>query len=442
MKDPETEITSLKRDSRLRESDRQRHGMAPPQSPLLLPLLVALLFAARAAAAASCSVLAFGAACDDASDDAPHIQRALDDVASCAAVVIPAGRSCVSRALNVSRMSGRALLVKGDLVVWRDPKTYPTSKALNMFVSDADGSWTGAVLSNFTLAGGGRLVGGGAAWWPTGGDARPRLVWLPNATDLLIANLTLVDSPAWNIGIRGERMRVEGVRVESGMGSCGGFGHAPNTDGVNMGGHDIVVRELFVHNGDDCMPVTTGNDGATSNVLLENVHCECGTNGAVVYNQGGSVSGLVARNVTVAGTNQGAGVKLARPGKDATGGLVENITFGPGYVIERPRYAALYVNVFQEDAQPPCVLPAKPDLPHWLTVRGLTFANVTARGVAAGQAAGCFRCTPGAPCDATFDGVSVLSDGGAPAGDFVCLNMRGSAGAAGSVPAACSAGPR
>ena len=416
-------------------------GCSVARAVASLVLLLAAAAARAARPAAACSVLDYGAACDDAADDAPHIQRALDDAAACAAVVIPAGRRCVSRALNVSRMSGRALLVEGDLVVWRDPKTYPTSRSTNMFVSatDADGSWTGAALAGFTLAGGGRLVGGGKAWWPAGGDTRPRLVWLPNATDLLISNLTLIDSPAWNIGIRGERMRVEGVRVESGADSCGGFGHAPNTDGINMGGHDIVVRDLYVHNGDDCMPVTTGNDGSTSNVLLENVYCECGTNGAVIYNQGGTVSGLVARNVTVVGTNQGAGVKLSRPGKDATGGLVENVTFGPGYVIDRPRFAALYVNVFQEDAQPPCVLPPKPDLPNWLTVHRLTFVNVTARDVSSGQAAGCFRCTPGAPCDATFDGVSVLTSSGAPAADFVCLNLRGSAGEAGSVPAACKA---
>jgi hypothetical protein len=32
-----------------------------------------------------------------------------------------------------------------------------------------------------------------------------------------------------------------------------------------------------------------------------------------------------------------------------------------------------------------------------------------------------------------------LTSSGAPAADFVCLNLRGSAGAAGSVPAACKA---
>jgi polygalacturonase len=403
-----------------------------------LPLIL-VLAAARAAAQPACSVLSYGARCDNATDDAPAIQRALDN-AACSSVVIPAGRACVARALNISRMTDRTLLVEGDLVVWRDPATYRTTAATNMFLSatSSDGAWTGSALSRFTLAGGGRIVGGGAAWWPMAGDSRPRLVWVPNASDVTIANLTLIDSPAWNIGLRGDRLLITDVRVESGRGSCGGFGHAPNTDGANVGGHDITVRNFFVHNGDDCVPITTGNDGTTSNVLVENVHCECGTNGVVVYNQGGTTRGVTARNVTVLGTNQGAGVKLSRPGKDATGGLVTNVTFGPEYHISYPRYAALYVNVFQEDAQPPCVLPAKPDLPNWLTVRGVDFAGVTAQ-LSGSAFSGCFRCTPGAPCDATFDGVAVTRDGGGAAAPFVCLNMRGPAGPRGSEPPACAA---
>jgi hypothetical protein len=336
-------------------------------------------------------------------------------------------------------MSGRALLVQGELHLWRDPKTWSTTQHNNMFLSSTsyDGAWTGSLLESFTLAGGGTIVGGGEAWWPLGKTVnRPRILWVPNASDVTVANITLVDSPAWNLGLRGDHILIDSVRVESGLSSCGGYGHSPNTDGANVGGHNITVRNFWVHNGDDCVPITTGNDGSTRGVLVENAHCECGTNGVVVYNQGGVVANVIARNVTVKGTNQGAGVKLSEPRRDATGGLVENVTFGPDYHILHPRYAALYINVFQEDAQPPCVLPAKPDRPKWLTVHNLTFVALTA-SVIDGQAAGCFRCTPGLPCDANFYSVSVTLDSGAPAPDFICHNVRGSVGGAGSVPSAC-----
>lgn len=267
----------------------------------------------------------FNALCDNATDDAPAIQAALDD-SSCNTVVIPASRRCVSRALNISQMSSRALSIQGDLVVWRDPRTYSRTSHNNMFLSatDGDGSWTGSALSNFSLFGGGRVLGGGASWWPDAGTNRPRTLWIPNCSSISISDLTLVDSPAWNIGLRGHQITVERVTVISGADSCGGFGHAPNTDGCNIGGHDITVRDFTVHNGDDCVPITTGNDGTTSDVLIENVSCECGTNGVVLYNEGGTISNIFAKNVSVKNTNQGAGVKLAQPGRDATGGLVKS----------------------------------------------------------------------------------------------------------------------
>ena len=92
--------------------------------------------------------------------------------------------------------------------------------------------------------------------------------------------------------------------------------------------------------------------------------------------------------------------------------------------------------MFQEDAQPPCVLPSKSDLADWLTVEDLTFTNVTAT-VVHGQAAGCFRCTPGKPCAAAFDNVSVKEEGsGKVAPGYVCLNTFGTTAGA-SEPAAC-----
>lgn len=178
------------------------------------------------------------------------------------------------------------------------------------------------------------------------------------------------------------------------------------------------------------MPVTTGNLGFTRGVFARNISCACGTNGGVIYNQGGTVSNVTFSGFTVRNTNQGAGVKLSEPGRDATGGLVENVAW-VDYSIEGPRYAALYINVFSEDAQPPCKLPAKPGLNNWLTVRGAVFRNVSAS--APGAAAGCFRCTPGSPCSMQLDGVRVAGE----SSGWACLNAAQSVGAGGAEPAAC-----
>lgn len=259
---------------------------ASPARALLLALLaLALGPASGAAPSGVCDVTQppYSARCDNATDAAPAIQRALND-ATCAAVLIAAPLPCVSRALNLSAMSGRALLIApgSELAAWRDPRTYSLTAHNNMLLSatDGDGAWTGPHVRGFTLAGGGRVVGGGRAWWPLGETVvRPRTLWLPNCSDVTVANITIVDSPAWNLGFRGDNVSVSGVRVESGLESCGGYGSAPNTDGVNYGGHGLRVSSLWVHNGDDCIPITTGNDGTTSDVLVQGAHCECGVRG-------------------------------------------------------------------------------------------------------------------------------------------------------------------
>lgn len=158
------------------------------------------------------------------------LQEALDD-GSCATVLLPAPGRYLSRALNLSLASGKTLLISpgAALVVWPEIASYGAGTP--HFLSSATS------LRGFTLAGGGgdaaaggggRIVGGGAAWWARGSSfKRPHLVYLPDAADVAINGLTLIDSPSWNIGLRGVRLNITHVRVEAGMDSCGGFGVSP-----------------------------------------------------------------------------------------------------------------------------------------------------------------------------------------------------------------------
>ena len=162
------------------------------------------------------------------------------------------------------------------------------------------------------------------------------------------------------------------------------------------------------------------------------------TNGGVIYNQGGTVRDVTFDGMTVHATNQGAGVKLARPGRDATGGLVANASW-LNLRVTAPRNAALYTNVFGEDAAS-CALPPKHDLPHWLTVTGALFRNVSAELSVAGQAAGCFLFTPGAPGSGfVFEGVQVTAAGGGSraAAPYACYNTRGFSAQGDTAPAPC-----
>ena len=402
-------------------------------------LLCCAVSAASAASAhaAVCDVVARGAVGDGTTEDTGVLQAALSD-AACGTVLLPPPGVFLSRALDLSRASNKTLRIApgATLLVWPTPATYGAGTP--HFLSAA----SAARVAGFTLSGGGassaggggRIVGGGRAWWARGAaSARPHLLFLPNAEDILVTGVTLVDAPSWNIGLRGARLNVTHVRVEAGMDSCGGFGHAPNTDGANLGGVDIYVHDLFVHNGDDCLPITTPSEssGLTTRVFADKVHCECGTNGAVLYNNGGTIRGVVFNDFGVHGTNQGAGAKLGRAQNDATGGLVTDIVFS-NYHILQPRYAPLYANAFAEDASS-CALPSNPDRKNWLTFRNFSLINVTATGVPAGRPAGCFLCSPGTPCDG-WAFADVVLDGGA----YHCAHFTAGS-AVRSTPKPCAA---
>jgi hypothetical protein len=198
------------------------------------------------------------------------------------------------------------------------------------------------------------------------------------------------------------------------------------------------VRDSSVHNGDDCVPVTFGPDGTTSDVHVSNVSCACGTNGGVLYNTVGRISNVLFSNMRVTNTNQGAGAKIGRPNETAVGGLTTNVTW-QDIVIDSPRYAALYSNIFNEDAEVgECRPSGTPPPAGWLTFTDFTFRNVTAT-VADGQAAGCFACSSAAPCARfAFDGVAVTQQGsGKPAAPYVCFNVANFSGGGGTAPGPC-----
>lgn len=94
------------------------------------------------------------------------------------------------------------------------------------------------------------------------------------------------------------------MRIIANIDSCDGYAVAPNTDGVNIGGRRITVRRVSVHNGDDCIPVNGQAGGFTDDVRVSDIQCNCGTNGGVVYDNGGRVQNVVFSNMTVNGTNQ------------------------------------------------------------------------------------------------------------------------------------------
>ena len=82
-----------------------------------------------------------------------------------------------------------------------------------------------------------------------------------------------------------------------------------------------------------------------------------------------------------------------------------------------PRAAALYVNVFEENAEVEkfygCVMPNASTLApggkytSWMSAHSIVFKNITVRGLKSPAIGGCFNCAPGTPCDISLEDADI-----------------------------------
>ena len=430
----------------------------PFQRARLTAALGLLFISARAgtvgpaAAPAPCDAASFGARGDNATDDTAALTAALASPA-CSSLVLRAPGLFLSRALDLSAASARALVIEAGaaLVVWRNRTSWGGPARGMIWQSRAD-----VRIDDFAISGGGAIYGGGRNWWPPASEPdkhlhfRPHTLFLSNVRNFSMTDVSIIDSPACNIEVNGDDLFFARVAIAAAADECKQFAVAPNTGGFRLSGARIVVRDSTVHNGDDCVPINprpvdpanaTSAWGVTEDVLVTNVSCACGTNGPVVFSPGGTVRNVTFEKMTVRDTFQGAGVKVATnsgAGSRPLGGVVENVTFSDIFIRD-PLNAALYTDVFHQDVAV-CALPSP--LPANASDDWLLVANITLRDIVAtvpdGQSAGCFVCAPGARKCAgwAFENVSVARHDGAPAAGYDCIYFR-NASASSSSPAPC-----
>lgn len=209
--------------------------------------------------------------------------------------------------------------------------------------------FTGHNLENITIRGRGTIEGQGEKWWkahevnkamrkkagiterepdnPPGSPLkvpRPRLVNLYNCTNVLISELTFLNSPAWTIHpVYCQNVIIDKITIIQPYNSH-------NTDGINPEScQNVRITNCFVDVGDDCITIKSGynEDGRRvakpcQDIVISNCTFAHGRSAIGI---GSEMSGDV-RNVTVSncvfnGTLRGIRVKSGR----GRGGVVENI---------------------------------------------------------------------------------------------------------------------
>ncbi len=153
---------------------------------------------------------------------------------------------------------------------------------------------------------------------------RPRLLETMWSSRLVVANLSLNDSPFWTLHLwASQHVFVTNVTVNA----IGG----PNTDGFDPdSSSDVLVTNSAVYNGDDCISVKSGMDEAgrsfgrpSQRIRFENIECAFGDGVALGSEMSGGIQDVSFVGISLRDSAHGLYLKTS----NQRGGYIRNITF-------------------------------------------------------------------------------------------------------------------
>lgn len=307
--------------------------IATPAAPVpTLPVIPSGIF----------NVTAYGATGDGVTDNTAAIQAAIaaSDAAGGGTVELPpAAGAYLSGPITLS--SNTNFQIDGGATLQALPfGTYPKSlTAPAHFITIASGA------TNVELSGSGIIDGNGAAWWASFNagtiSARPRLVQITKATNLLFTGITFRNSPNFHLAFSGANNNVTifGVTISA-------PGDSPNTDGMDVAGTNFLIQGCSVADGDDNIVAKPGSVFCRNLVIA---NCAFGTGHGVSIGGQTNVGldGMTVMNCTFNGTDTGLRMKA-----DPTqGGPVQNVTF-TNITMTNVTYPILFYSYYNQIGSP------------------------------------------------------------------------------------------
>jgi polygalacturonase len=234
------------------------------QHVILLAVLTANL---PALAATVCDAGHYGAVADGKSKDTRAIQAAIDD--------------CERKGGGTVRLRG-GTFVSGPIVLKSHITLQVDEGAVLLGSAEHDDYPLTTVLrdqgrqslisasnaEDITIDGGGTIDGAGATWWEEArgqkdhgvmgaGVFRPRLMVFDHCHRILIENLTVQNSPSWQIvPYYSDDVTIRNGRILAPE-------HSPNTDGVDpFSSHHVTIRHMTIDVGDDNVAIKSGQPGS------------------------------------------------------------------------------------------------------------------------------------------------------------------------------------
>lgn len=258
-------------------------------------------------------------------------------------------------------------------------------------------------LTGLRITGAGTIDGSGERWWreywevrnnaPGRADphfkiARPRLVHIINATNVLVRGVTLKDSAFWNLQLTYcDGVEVRDVTVRAPVAPI----RAASSDGIDVdSSRNVLITGCDIECADDAICLKSGRDAdglrvnrPTENVVIEN--CRVGNAAGLVVFGSETAGGI--RNVTVRNCRADAGCEeiVRFKTKMGRGGVVEDILYENITATGTARVFSFNMNAFStmwvpEEFQGEVPPPEGTPIFRNITVRNLTATKCESAG--------------------------------------------------------------
>lgn len=159
-----------------------------------------------------------------------------------------------------------------------------------------------------------------------GAYLRPPFVQFYGCKNILIADVTIKNSPFWLINpVLSENVTVRGV-------TCASLG--PNSDGCDPEScKNVIIDGCYFDTGDDCIAIKSGRNGdgrrvnvAAENIVIRNCKMRSGHGGVVIGSEiSGGARNIFAENCEMSSKDLERGLRFKT--NSVRGGLIENVYF-------------------------------------------------------------------------------------------------------------------
>ena len=195
---------------------------------------------------------------------------------------------------------------------------------------------------------------------------RPPFIQPYNSTNILIADVKIINAPFWNINpVLCENVTVRNVSVVT---------HGPNNDGCNPeSSKNVLITDCYFDTGDDCIAIKSGRneDGReigrpAENHIIENCEMKDGHGGIVLGSEiSGGARNIFAQNLKMDSPELDRILRIKT--SSLRGGVIENI-YMRNVEVGTYKEAAVLVDMYYEN--PGDFMP---------TVRNVTVENLNVR---------------------------------------------------------------